>query len=74
MDLSTSQNGTTHRPLRHDGYCGRRIECWRQACRDTFAGYATVELRPSGAVAFCHRTISSVFDIKVDIWCEGQRP
>jgi hypothetical protein len=60
--------------MRHHGHCGRRTECWRSACRSTFAGYRTVEVLITGDVlAFCHRSETSAFDVRVDMWVEGRR-
>jgi hypothetical protein len=42
-------------PLRHNGPCGRRLECWREECRERFPGFATIEvLRDGTRLAYCH--------------------
>ena len=47
-----------YRPaIRHAGPCGPRRQCWRQACRDRFGPYPTIEVLQSGrTLAYCHRT------------------
>lgn len=63
------------RPIRHNGMCGQRRECWRQSCRDTFSGYATIEVLIAGdAIAYCHRTFTSSFDVKAAMWRESVAP
>ena len=50
-------------PLRHKGPCGRRVHCWRPACRAEFGEYLTVEVLDDGsAVAFCHHYRHPVTD------------
>lgn len=41
---------------RHRGPCGRRVPCWRPACRSRFESYTrTVEILDGGrAIAHCH--------------------
>lgn len=42
-------------PLRHQGRCGRRVQCWRAECRAAFGEYRTVEVLDDGsALAYCH--------------------
>jgi hypothetical protein len=44
-------------------------------CRDEFRNYATVEVLITGDIlAYCHRTITSAFDARVDMWIEAGRP
>lgn len=41
-------------PLRHKGPCGRRLHCWRAACRAAFDPYPTLELLSDQLIARCH--------------------
>jgi hypothetical protein len=44
-------------PIRHDGPCGEREECWRPECGAfAAAGYRTVEVLVDGTrLAYCHK-------------------
>lgn len=54
-DLS-QRSSLSYRPaIRHRGPCGVRRPCWRQACRERFGPYPSVESLPTGElVTFCH--------------------
>ncbi len=56
MSISEFPNRSTGRPLRHEGHCGRRVRCWRTACREMFAETATLEFAETVVIAYCHRS------------------
>lgn len=69
---SDVQREWPYRPLDHPNQnCGERQTCWRQACRDHFGPYRTIERLASGlTVAHCHSTAypPDCLDLRADIW------
>ena len=45
-----------HSAIRHRGPCGPRRPCWRPACRQANGDYLTIEVLPTGWIAYCHGT------------------
>lgn len=43
--------------IRHLGPCGPRRPCWRPACRERFAGVASIETVAGVTLAHCHGSI-----------------
>lgn len=54
--MASARTEPTPSVLRHEGIpCGRRFYCWRDACRQEFGRYRTIEvLRNGDVLARCH--------------------
>ncbi len=64
-----SVKATTPFPLRHEGYCGQREQCWRDECRAEWGSYNTVEVFPGGdVIAFCHGLSATPADVRRERW------